>query len=409
MAANPLGHLPPVATQTVIDDLVAAFTAAQATNIGFPASTGYDYTPLAPLLRFLTNNLGDPQVDGAYPIHTKAQERAAINIIADLLHAPIGDRWGYVTSGATEGTEYALHAARTRYPDGIVYRSRAAHHSTAEAIDRLRMSSLVIRTDQRGEIDYDDLYDQIDLHRDRPSIVVATIGTGMTEAIDDVRRISADLDRLAADRRWVHADAALSGIPLALLDPGHRPGFDFADGADSVVVSGHKFLGTPVPCAAVVVRASLRPDGSRRATYTGSPNSTISNSRSGLAAFALWYGLHTYGPQLQQHAQHCRDLAAYACSELAAVGIDAWRHPHAFTVVVPTPPEHIASAFALPEEHQRSHFICMPGVTRDHIDRLVAGIRATGPMPVPVVAEPAAVPRQRRRGVADRFRIGAAQ
>ena len=235
-------------TQAELDQLHAALLAAQATNIGFPAATDIDVRPLVPFLNLMLNNLGDPNVEGDYPHHTKAQEREAIDTIAGLLRAPTDDRWGYVTGGASEGTEHALWLARSRHPGGIVYHSLAAHHCIPNAIDRLAMTAVTVRADEHGEIDYDDLAAQVDRHRDQPAIIVANVGTAMSEAVDDVRRITEILDGLAITRRWVHADAALSGIPLALLDPEDRPGFDFADGADSVIVSGHKFIGAPMPC-----------------------------------------------------------------------------------------------------------------------------------------------------------------
>lgn len=378
-------------TAQVLQDLLTRFTAAAATNIGFPAATDLDLGALAPFLRFMVNNLGDPGTDGAYPIHTKAQEREAVTTIADLLRAPAGDRWGYVTGGASEGTEHALHLARTRHPDAIAYHSSAAHHCIPQAIDRLGIPSVIVRADDRGEIDYDDLLHVIDQHRHRPAVVIANIGTAVTEAVDDVRRVTAILDRAAVTRRWVHADAALSGIPLALLDPARRPGFDFADGADSVVASGHKFLGSPIPYGVLIVRDSLRPDGGRPATYTGSPNTTLTNSRSGLAALILWYTLRSHGHQLAQRARDCRDLADYTVRQLTGIGIPAWRHPHAFTVVFPTPPAAITDRWVLADTGGISHVMCMPGVTRAHIDRLVTDLTATGP------GAPPAPPRNRTR------------
>jgi histidine decarboxylase len=380
MARNPvLPAVDPADTRAVLDGLHASFIAAQATNIGFPAATDLDFSPLARFLGFMTNNLGDPQVDGAYPIHTKAQEREAVDKIATLLRAPAADRWGYVTSGATEGTEHALWMARTRFPQSVVYYSQAAHPCVPAAIERLAMRSVVVRTDVRGEIDYDDLTYQIDLRRDQAVIIVANIGTAITEAVDDVRRITALLDDLAVTRRWIHADAALSGIPLALVDAGKRPGYDFADGADSIIVSGHKFIGSPVPYGVLVVRDSLRPDGSRHAIYTGSPNSTLSNSRSGLAALALWYTLREHGPHLQHRAEQCRALADHACRALQAIGVAAWRHPYAFTVVLPTPAAEITDTWVLAAHGSDSHIICVPGMTRAHIDGLVAAIATTLP------------------------------
>jgi histidine decarboxylase len=233
------------ATRAELDQLLASLMGARTTNIGFPAAADFDPSPLIPFLRLMLNNLGDPTVDGDYPHHTKAQERDVVGVIADLLRAPSDDRWGYVTSGASEGTEQALLLARSMYPDAVVYHSVAAHHCVPHAVARLAMPAVTVRAKEHGEVDYDDLTAQIERHRDRPIVLVANIGTAMSEAVDDVRRLTDILDQLAVTRRWVHADAALSGIPLALLDPGDRPGFDFLVGADSVIVSGHKFLGAP--------------------------------------------------------------------------------------------------------------------------------------------------------------------
>ena len=365
------------ATQTELDELLTRLTEARTTSIGFPAATDFDYRPLIPFLGYLLNNLGDPNVDGAYPHHTKQQEREAVNLIADLLRAPEHDRWGYVAGGASEGSEYALHLARARLPGGIVYHSRAAHHCISQAIDRLAMPAISVRTDDHDEIDYADLAIQVDRHRHRPAIVVANIGTALAEAVDDVRRISQLLDDLAMHRRWVHADAALSGIPLALLDPDDRPGFDLTDGADSIIVSGHKFLGSPIPYGVVLVRDSHRPYGARAATYTGSPDSTLTNSRSGLAVLGLWYTLRCHGIDgLRVRAEQSRALAAYTHGRLVEIGWQAHHHRHAFTVVLDTPSIPVAEKWALPSQGGRSHVICMPGVTRDQIDAFITDLQA---------------------------------
>lgn len=392
--------------QTELGTLLARVAAARANNIGFPAAADIDYRPLAGFLPYMLNNLGDPNTDGAYPLHTKPQEREALAFVADLLHAPANDRYGYITSGATEGNEYALHLARNRYPGGIVYHSRAAHDCVRHVIDRLAMPSIVIGTDDHGEIDYHDLAAQIDRRRDRPAIIVANIGTAMSEAADDVRHITGILDGLAIDRRWIHADAALSGLPLALLEPHDRPGFDFADGTSSIVVSAHKFLGTPVPCGVVLVRDSHRPYGTRAATYTGCPDTTWGNSRSGLAALALWYALRLHGiAGLRRRAQESRRLAAYTHARLVEIGWNTYRHTHAFTVVLTTPPEHVTQKWALASHHTQSHIVCMPGITKEQIDTFIQDLQAVldttsaTPSSIPI-------PKQRRngRGIRDRWR-----
>jgi histidine decarboxylase len=361
-----------------LDALRDRLEAAAATNIGFPATSDFDYSALAPFFaRYMLNNLGDPFSDGAYPMHTKPMEREVVDVVADLFGAPAGDRWGYVAAGATEGTEYALHLAATLHSDAVVYHSAAAHHSVTNVIQRLGLTCIPVRADALGEIDYDDLADQVNLRRNQSAIVVANIGTAVTEAVDDVARIAAVLDGLAVRRRWIHGDAALSGIPLVLLDPDDRPAIDFPAGLDSIVTSGHKFLGAPVPCAVVVVRNSHRLAHARAITYTGSPDTTVGNSRSGLAAMVLWYAIRTHGLDgLRARAEQSRQLAAAAHEALREIGWPAHRHKHAMTVSFPTPPASVTAKWVLATHGATSLIVCMPGVTAEQVDAFVADLRA---------------------------------
>jgi histidine decarboxylase len=379
-----------------LDALRDRLDAAATTNIGFPATTGFDYSPLAPFFaRYMLNNLGDPYSDGVYPIHTKPMEREVVDTIADLFGAPRGDRWGYVAGGATEGTEYALHLASTLHSDAVVYHSTAAHHAVTNVIQRLGLTSIPVRADALGEIDYDDLAEQINLRRTTAAIVVANIGTAVTEAIDDVARITEVLDRCAVRRRWIHGDAALSGIPLILLDPIDRPAIDFRAGIDSLVTSGHKFLGAPMPCAVVVVRNSHRLAHARAITYTGSPDTTVANSRSGLAAMVLWYAIRTYGIEgLRTRAERARQLAAAAHEALREIGWPAHRHKYAMTVSFPTPPASVSAKWVLATHGATSIIVCMPGVTAEQIDAFVVDLRnAITPALIAEAVQQAAVTR----------------
>jgi histidine decarboxylase len=216
------------------------------TNIGFPATLDLDYGRLLPFFNTFLNNLGDPFVESAYPRHTKHLEREVLAWFAALLRAP-ASWWGVTTSGGTEGIEYGLVHARHRHPDVLVIHSAAAHYSVEKIARHLGLPAIPIRAGRKGELDLADLRDTIRTHRHRPLVIVATIGTTMTEAVDSIADIRAALHDYAVNRAWVHADAALSGLPLALLPPGSRPAFDLADGADSISISAHKFLGMPFP------------------------------------------------------------------------------------------------------------------------------------------------------------------
>jgi histidine decarboxylase len=352
------------------------------TNIGFPGAVDFDFTELAPFLATLLNNVGDPFVPGVGGAHTKDLEVAVLDWLADLFRAPADDRWGYVTSGGSEANLYALTLARETYPAGRVYFSAAVHESIVKAVDILRMPRLVVRAAPNGELDYEDLRFVLSQYRHEPAIVVANIGTTMTEAIDDVPRIKQTLRSLAMGAHFVHSDAALSGVPLA-LDEGPPPGFDLAvGGADTICVSGHKFIGSPFPYGVVLTRRSLVGRTARPGSYTASPDTTIAGSRSGHAPLFLWYRLTQLGwaDGLRARAKRSRELAEYAELRLRAIGWDAWRsHPRAFTVVLRTPPREVTRdrGWALACQDEWSHLICMPGVTREQIDAFVGDLEAS--------------------------------
>ena len=94
----------------------------------------------------------------------------------------------------------------------------------------------------------------------------------------------------------------------------------------------------------------------------------------------LWYAIRTHGVDgLRRRAAEARRVAAYADDAAAAdIGWSAWRHPHAFTVVLKTPPEAVATGGGSPPAATLSHLICMPGVTEQQIDAFVADLAASG-------------------------------
>ncbi|GIJ50140.1 histidine decarboxylase [Virgisporangium aliadipatigenens] len=351
---------------------------AEQRKVGFPGWS----TPLAPeLLPFLShelNNYGDPYVDPMFAWHTKDLERELVETLADLFGAPAGDRWGYVTTGGSEGIMYGLWLGRTLHPNAVFYHSSAAHSSVAKAAALLDRQAVVIPTDDRGEMDYTGLYHALAKHPGRPAVVVASVGTTLTEAVDDVVRVRHALRHAGVREFYIHADAALSGIPLALRGSA-APAFGLGpEAADSVSISGHKFLGAPFPCGVVLTRAGHLSRTSRVAAYTGSPDPTIGSSRSGHAVLVLWHRLRTLGPSgLRRLAEHIRETAAYTERQLAAIGWEAWRsQPMACTVVLKTPPDEVLARWPLATVDGLSHIVCTPGVTRSQIDAFVADLHA---------------------------------
>ncbi len=344
--------------------------------MGYPVSKDFNYSELTPFLEYPMNNLGDPFVPSTYAVGSRELEKEVVQFFAELFRAQTDDWWGYVTNGGSEGNLYGLYLARELHPKGMVYYSEATHYSVQKNLHLLNMSNIVISTQENGEIDYEDLENTIRMNRHMPVIIMANIGTTMTEARDDISKIKLILKKLAIKHYYIHADGALSGSYSALIEP--RPAFDFADGADSIAISGHKFIGSPMPCGVVVVKKSNRDRIARSVAYIGSMDTTISGSRNGHSPLFLWYTIKKLGiAGLKKRAQHCLETAAYAEEKLKEIGIPAWRNTNAITVNFPEPDLKIRQKWQLAAENGCSHIICMPNITKDQIDQLIQEIKVT--------------------------------
>lgn len=359
-----------------LDDLYGRLWERNRDALGYPAAKDFDCTPLLRFLGLPLNNVGDPFAEGTYQVETRQFEREVLAFFAELLRAPADDWWGYVTNGGTEGNLYGLYLARELHPRGIVYYSEHTHYSVSKNLHFLGMRHIMIRAQDNGEIDYDDLRETLKIHRDVPPIVFANIGTTMTEARDDVKRIIEIMNSMAVRERYVHADAALCGAYAPLLDP--RPAFDFADGADSISISGHKFLGAPMPCGVVLARKHNVSRIARSIDYIGSLDTTISGSRNGFTPLVLWHRLQTLGVEgLRKRAYDALDVAAYAERRLRDAGVHGWRNPNALTVVFPRVPDAIREKWQLATQGEISHFIAMPGITSALVDAFVEDLRCS--------------------------------
>lgn len=338
--------------------------------LGFPASLDFDYQDLAPFLQRFLNNIGDPAIESWHTLSSKDIEQEVLAFFAELFRAKKNEWWGYVTNGSTECNLYALYLARHKFPRAKIYYSQAAHYSIPKNIHILAQEGVPVHTQPSGEMDYQDLRRQLAKDAGGPAIVVATIGTTMTEARDDVAKIKQTLTEAGVPDFFIHSDAALAGPYTALLQP-HHP-FDFADGADSVSISGHKFIGSPLPCGVIIVRKKDRDLLGSSANYTGSADTTISGSRSGHTPLFLWYALEQLGKDgLVRRAEQSLKVAEYTHRRLVALGWKAWRNPNALTVMLAAPSHELVVKWQLATQGEWSHIICMPGITTEKIDRFL--------------------------------------
>jgi aromatic-L-amino-acid decarboxylase len=193
-------------------------------------------------------------------------------VVMDWLRQMLGlsDAWtGVIHDTASTATLCALLCARERTtghaqhrgglqgggPPLVVYTSEDAHSSVAKAAllagfgaDHLRR----IETDEARALRADRLEAAIaaDLAAGRrPCAIVATVGTTATTAVDPVAACAEIARRHGA---WLHVDAALAGSAMIL--PECRAHWHGVEGADSLVLNPHKWLGSGFDLSAYYVR-----------------------------------------------------------------------------------------------------------------------------------------------------------
>ena len=351
--------------------------------VGYPCSQDFDYSEIIPLLRYALNNVGDPFGESIYRENTFAFEREVIAFFQKHLRAVEGETWGYVTAGGTEGNLYGLYLGRELYPDGVVYFSEHTHYSAAKIVRVLGARSIMIRGREDGEMDYDDLRETLKIHRHTPPIILANIGTTMHGAVDDLAKIRTMLKDLAITRCYIHADAALSGMILPWAEKPQPFGFDA--GVDSISVSGHKFIGCPMPCGVVLARRRNVDRVARSVEYVGCMDTTIAGSRNAFTPLMLWGSIQRRGAAgFRERTEHCFALADYAIDRFKAAGITAWRHRNSVTVIFPRPSAEVITRWQIAPSRDIAHIITLPHVTRAMIDSVVEDVAASLPKPTEI-------------------------
>ncbi len=359
-----------------LDDFYRAMEKESSRFVGYPSNGVFDYSDLYRFLRFPLNNVGDPYVEGTYRVNSRSFEQDVLRFFAKMYRAPEDNYWGYVTSGGTEGNMYGLYLARELLPEGIVYFSEETHYSVSKVLRVLAQRNIMIKTLANGEIDYEDLRETLRIHRDVPPIILANIGTTMKGAVDNVNTIHEILRDFALPNFYIHCDAALSGMILPFVkDP--EP-YDFAAGIDSISVSGHKMIGSPMPCGIVLAKKTNVDRIARSVEYVGTLDTTISGSRNGLSPLFLWSAIRTLGEAgFREMVVRCLMMADYAIERFREEGLEAWRNNNSVTVVFPRPAPPVPEKWQIAVSHDIAHMITMPHVTRELVDELVGDIAGT--------------------------------
>ncbi|PWA83011.1 hypothetical protein CTI12_AA169600 [Artemisia annua] len=342
-------------------------------HLGYPFNLDLDYGALSQLQHFSINNLGDPFIESNYGVHSRQFEVAVLDWFARLWELEKNEYWGYVTNGGTEGNLHGILVGREVFPDGILYASRDSHYSIFKAARMYRMDCEKVNTLVSGEIDCRDFKDKLSLHMDKPAIINVNIGTTVKGAVDDLDLIIKTLEEtgLTHDRFYIHCDGALFGLMMPFVKL--APKVSFKKPIGSVSVSGHKFIGCPMPCGVQITRLEHINVLSRNVEYIASRDATITGSRNGHTPLFLWYTLKRKGhTQFEKEVQKCLRNAHYLKDRLRSAAIGAMLNEFSNTVVFERPQdEEFTRKWQIACQGSIAHVVVMPNITIDKLDYFV--------------------------------------
>ena len=272
-------------------------------------------------------------------------ETHVLDWVVELLGLPEGftsqgSGGGVIQDSASSATLCALLAARFRAGGDAdtgarftVYASDQAHSSVEKAARIAGLGAAAARmipVDDGAAMDVAALAATIEADVRAgftPCMVVATVGTTGSNAIDPVRRIA---EACAEHGVWLHVDAAMSGS--AAVCPELRWIHDGVELADSYCFNPHKWLFTNFDCdcfyvadrAPLVEALSILPEYLRNsATASGAVidyrDWQIPLGRR-FRALKLWFVIRHYGAEglrhhVRRHVALAQELAAWAAAD----------------------------------------------------------------------------------------------
>jgi aromatic-L-amino-acid decarboxylase len=203
----------------------------------------------------------------ASPALTEIEE-----VVTDWFRQMVGlsDAWvGVINDTASTSTLVALICARERATDYgldrgglqgeekalIVYTTSANHSSVEKGAllagfgrDNVRMVAMDGMFAMRPEALDEAIRADLEAGH-RPCAIVAAVGGTATTSIDPIAPIAEIAKRYDL---WLHVDAAMAGSAMIL--PECRWMWDGIEGANSLVINAHKWLGVPFDCSLYYVR-----------------------------------------------------------------------------------------------------------------------------------------------------------
>ena len=376
----------------------------QKVSLGVPASrldgnVFYEQAPFlkdAPLLRTYVAN---PNHIGCHTLGeselffegTQQLEREVIELLsADVLFAEEDSCDGYVAAGGTEANIQAAWIYRNffkkehnaTYDEIALIGSVDTHYSITKAANLLSIPCYQVNVDEDNRvIDEGHLNEVISTAKKQGVkyfIAISNMGTTMFGSIDDPDVYANAFAKHEVPFK-IHLDGAFGGFIYPVSSHDKHVSFQNKN-VSSVTLDAHKMLQAPYGTGIFLCRKGLMEYVfTEEAQYVHGMDITLSGSRSGANAIAIWMILVTYGPHgWFEKISKLLNRTDWVCKQLDSRNISYFRHPkmNIVTIKATDIPEAAAHKHGLvPDTHGEAanwyKIVVMDHVEVEHLEAFV--------------------------------------
>lgn len=337
-------------------------------------STEISFVREAPYLSTLVHNpnhigchtLGDSE---SYFEGTHVLEREVIRICAEnILCAEPNTVDGYIATGGTEANlqavwiyrNYFMQTHQASLSEIAVVCSEDSHYSMQKAGNMFRIQCVLLPVEKETrKVDRykaDEKLISLKESGVKHIVVVSNMMTTMFGSIDDVD-VYAELMKHHGFQYKIHIDAAYGGFYAPIVDESNRINFKHPE-VNSFTMDAHKMLQAPYGTGIFLIRKEwMKFAQTDAASYVAGADCTISGSRSGANAIAVWLIFAAYGRH--EWFEKCSILeqrTSWLAKQLDKRGIHYFRSPlsNIITMDAYQIPPALASQFGLvPDDYNK--------------------------------------------------------
>jgi glutamate/tyrosine decarboxylase-like PLP-dependent enzyme len=379
-------------------------------SLGIPASkldnrVFYDQAGFLNETPFLRAIVQNPNHIGCHTLNeselffegTQQMEKEVIELLAvDVFNAKTGETDGYVASGGTEANiqavwiyrNYFLQTQNAAHTDIALIASEDTHYSVVKAANLLHLDYFAVPVDENNrnieEKNLDAVIEKAQQQGKKYFIVLCNVATTMFGSVDDPDLYARCFKKHNAPFK-LHLDAAFGGFIYPISQPDNNTNFA-NEHVSSITLDAHKMLQAPYGTGIFLARKNLMQYVfTKEASYVHGMDITLSGSRSGANAIAIWMILAAYGPYgWYEKINTLLYRTSWACKQLDEMGVVYYRHPslNIITIKASFVTEALATTYGLvPDAHHGKanwyKIVVMDHVEVEYLQPFLADLKAS--------------------------------